>query len=125
MKDKEYYKQKEEAEQIKEDIDYEIIKDEKMTNKVTAIVDNLNNERVATIYRKEQTLSNKEMNGIPETKWYKSEDVKEHIKILQKELFKDPEPCCHGVRKIDVDRIILQVFGSKLVEQTQKQEVEK
>ena len=92
MKDKEYYKQKNEAEQIKADMDFEIIKDEKMTNKVTAIVDNLNNERVATIYRKEQTLSNKEMNGIPETKWYKSEDVKEHIKILQKELFKDPEP---------------------------------
>ena len=44
-------------EQIKADMDYEIIKDEKMTDKVTAIVDNLNNERVATIYKKEQTLS--------------------------------------------------------------------
>jgi len=33
MKDKEYYEQKNEAEQIKEDMDYEIIKDEKMTDK--------------------------------------------------------------------------------------------
>ena len=55
MIDKEYYEQKDEAEQIKADMDFEIIKDEKMTNKVTAIVDNLNNERVATIYKKEQT----------------------------------------------------------------------
>ena len=57
MKDKEYYEQKEEAEQIKADMDFEIIKDEKMKDKATAIVDNLNNERVATIYKKEQTLS--------------------------------------------------------------------
>lgn len=41
-------------------------------------------------------------------------DVSEFIKRLKEELFKDPEPCCLGIRPKDAIRIIDKLVGEKL-----------
>ena len=74
-----------------------------MTNKVTAIVDNLNNERVATIYKKEQTLSDKKTWVCKNCKW------------IKKRRTRNPCPRCEE-NNFEID---------KLQDQTQTQEVEK
>jgi len=40
---------------------------------------------------------------------------KDFIKKLREELYNDPEPCCHGVRERDFDRIIKEQIGSGLI----------
>ena len=38
-------------------------------------------------------------------------ELKKRIAKLKKELFADPEPCCHGVTKREAEKIIDKIFG--------------
>lgn len=59
-----------------------------------------------------KTLSDKQMNGIPETKWYAEKDVKEAVKKLKETFyaqdFASDEAYEYSMQKID------KIFGDKL-----------
>jgi len=40
--------------------------------------------------------------------------IKKSVELLKKELYKDPEPCCHGIRQRDAFKIIDKFAGNTL-----------
>ena len=45
-------------------------------------------------------------------------NVKEFIRLLKERLFTDPEPCCHGIRRIEAFEKINKLVGRQLVDGT-------
>lgn len=68
--------------------------------------------------KKEDSLSGKikVFRGI-DTEWdlVLVKDLKKSLKDLGKRLFANPEPCCHGVRKLNAFKIMGDVFGKELL----------
>lgn len=66
-------------------------------------------------YAEEDSLSDEIFELVIEDDVVEVKKIQKAVRELKEELFKDPEPCCLGIRPREAKQIIDKIFGDKLI----------